>query len=241
MLRAPVISQPGAAAVHGKDAMDDQLPMPANVMKGALHVVPAPLLQPGLRWIVRRLRGAHPALFKRLCRLAPTTILFEPDDTPHRFLLTIAANGLHLMVAHGEPHAAVRIKGRLAMLLSLLEGRIDSDTLFFSRDVSISGDTAAAVAFRNTLDGESISLLGDALAAAGPLQAPARRLVLRIDREVQRAGAGLARWRDAMHRAAHRGHDTEEEAQALAAEISGLRARIAKLEARNRRSGERPA
>ena len=215
--------------------------MPATVMKAALHLAPAPLLEPGLRWIVHRLSSAHPALFRRLGRLAPLSILFEPDDTPHRFLLTIAADELRLTLAHGEPRAAVRIKGRLAMLLSLLEGRIDSDTLFFSRDVAISGDTAAAVAFRNTLDGESISLLGDALAAAGPLQAPARRLVLRIDRDVRRAGAHLTRWRDAMHRAAHRGHDTEEEAQALAAEILDLRARLARLEARNKRAGERVA
>lgn len=221
--------------------MSDQLPMPANILKGALHLVPPPLLQPGLRWIMRRLRAEHPALFRRLCRLAPASILFEPDDTPHRFLLTITANDLRLTLAHGTPRAAVRIKGRLAMLLSLLEGRIDSDTLFFSRDVSISGDTAAAVAFRNTLDGEAISLLGDALAAAGPLQAPARRLALRIDRDVQRAGAHLMRWRDAMHRAAHRGHDTEEETQALAAEITAMRARIAKLEARSRRTGEQAA
>ncbi|MDA8251700.1 MAG: SCP2 sterol-binding domain-containing protein [Rhodospirillales bacterium] len=221
--------------------MAEQLPMPATVMKAALHLAPAPLLQPGLRWIVPRLHGAHPVLFKRLCRLAPASVLFEPEDTPHRFLLTIAANDLRLTLAHGEPNAAVRIKGRLAMLLRLLEGRVDSDTLFFSRDVSISGDTAAAVAFRNTLDGESISLLGDTLAAAGPLQAPARRLVLRIDRHVQRAGAHLMRWRDAMHRAAHRGHDTEDEAQALAAEITDLRARLARLEARNKRTGERTA
>ena len=221
--------------------MTEQLPMPATMMKGALYLVPAPLLQPGLRWIVRRLRAEHPALFRRLCRLAPANILFEPDDTPHRFLLTITTHDLRLTLAHGAPRAAVRIKGRLAMLLSLLEGRIDSDTLFFSRDVSISGDTAAAVAFRNTLDGESISLLGDTLAAAGPLQAPARRLVLRIDSHVQRAGAHLMRWRDAMHRAAHRGHDTEEKAQALAAEITDLRARLARLEARNKRTGERAA
>ncbi len=221
--------------------MSDELPMPATVMKGALHLLPPPLLQPGLRWLVRQLRHAHPALFRRLCRLAPSTILFEPDDTPHRFLLTIVPDDLRLNVVRGDAAAAVHIRGRLAMLLSLLEGRVDSDTLFFTRDVSISGDTAAAVAFRNTLDGEAISLVGDALAAAGPLQAPARRLVLRIDREVQRAGAGFARWRDAMHRDAHRGHDTEEAMQALAAELTELRARVARLEVRNRRVGEKAA
>lgn len=217
--------------------MSEPLPIPATIMKGALHLVPVPLLQPGLRWIVRRLRAEHPALFRRLCRLAPVSILFEPDDTPHRFLLTITPEDLRLTLAHGAPHAAVRIRGRLAMLLTLMEGRIDADTLFFSRDVSISGDTAAAVAFRNTLDSETISLLGDVLAAAGPFQSPMRRLVLRIDHDVQRAGAHLTRWRDAMHRAAHHNHESDGKAQALAVEIAGLRARLDRLEAGNKRRG----
>ena len=172
--------------------MAEQLPMPATVMKAALHLAPAPLLQPGLRWIVHRLHGAHPVLFKRLCRLAPASVLFEPEDTPHRFLLTIAADRLDLALARGTPEAAVCIKGRLAALLSLLEGRIDSDTLFFSRDVSISGDTATAVAFRNTLDGEAISLLGDALAR--------RDAPRRASRPRHRGGGAGARRRD--HRAA---------------------------------------
>ena len=221
--------------------MSDPLPMPVTMMQGALRVLPPPLLQRGLRWIVQRLRAEHPELFRRLCRLAPASILFVPEDTPHRFLLTIAADRLDLALARGTPEAAVCIKGRLAALLSLLEGRIDSDTLFFSRDVSISGDTATAVAFRNTLDGEAISLLGDALAAAGPLQAPARRLVLRIDRNVQRAGGTLRRWGDSLHRRAHHGRAPEDDIEALAAEVATLRDRLARLEGRNRQAGEQTA
>lgn len=221
--------------------MSQDLPTPVSLIKAALHTVPAPLLAPGLRLAMRSMRHRHASLFKRLARLAPATILFEPNDTPHCFLLTIAADNSRLTLASGDQAASARITGSLANLLYLMEGRIDSDTLFFARDVAITGDTAVAVGFRNILDGEPISLLDDALAASGPLAAPGRRLVMRVDRRVEQIKAHLARWRDTIHRAAHGGHDTVAEHKARAAEIIELRARIAKLEATVRRRGEQKA
>ncbi len=241
MRRALAVRIGRRAFAPDRDCMSDTLPMPVVMMHAAMRVLPAPLLQRGLRWAVRRLCAEHPDLFRRLCRLAPASILFDPVDTPHRILLTISADRLDLTLAPGAPAASACIRGRLTALLGLLEGRVDSDTLFFSRDVAISGDTATAVAFRNTLDGESISLLGDALASAGKLRAPAARLVRQIDRRVQRAGGMLRQWGDVAHRRAHRGHDTEDEIEALGAEIAALRARLSQTEGRQRQSGERPA
>ena len=225
----------------GRRAVSQDLPTPVGLIKGALHVLPAPVLRPGLRAVMRAMRRQHPGLFKRLTRLAPATILFEPDDTPHCFLLRIAADDLRLTLAPRDQAASARIKGSLANLLYLMEGRIDFDTLFFTRDVVVSGDTAVAVGFRNTLDGEVISLLADALAASGPLAAPGRRLVLRLDRRAAWIKARLVRWRDEVHRAAHGGHDTHEEQQSLAAEMTELRARVARLEATGRRRREQAA
>jgi predicted lipid carrier protein YhbT len=221
--------------------VNQDLPTPVSLIKGALHVVPAPALRPGLRLVMRAMRRQHPALFRRLARLAPATILFEPDDTPHCFLLTIAEDDLRLTLVDRDQAASARIKGSLANLLYLMEGRIDSDTLFFSRAVTIGGDTAVAVGFRNTLDGELISLLADALAAAGPLAAPGRRLAERVDRGVARIRSQVIRLRDAVHRAAHGGRDMAEENKVLAAEVADLRARIAKLEATSRRRREHVA
>ncbi len=221
--------------------MSQDLPTPVTLIKGALHALPVAALRPGLRLAMRAMRRQHPGLFKRLARLAPATILFEPADTPHCFLLTIAPDDLRLTLATRDQMASARIKGSLANLLYLMEGRIDSDTLFFSRDVAISGDTAVAVGFRNTLDGESISLLADALMAAGPLAASGRRLIMRVDRRVADLKAHLIRWRDAVHRAAHGGRDMAGEHKTLTAEIADLRARVARLEATSRRRREHAA
>jgi predicted lipid carrier protein YhbT len=221
--------------------MSQELPTPVILMKSALHTLSPAVLRPGLRLVMRAMRQRHAPLFKRLARLAPATILFDPDDTPHCFLLTIAKDDLHLSLTTAGQTASVRITGSLATLLYLLEGKIDSDTLFFSRDVAVSGDTAVAVGFRNTLDGEQIGLLDDALAAVGPLAAPGKRLVLGIDRRVERLKRRWAHMRDAAHRSAHGGHDPNEEVKMLSAQITELQARLAKLESRGRRGREQTA
>jgi predicted lipid carrier protein YhbT len=221
--------------------MSQELPTPVILMKSALHTLSPAVLRPGLRLVMRAMRRRHAPLIKRLTRLAPATILFDPDDTPHCFLLTIASDGLQLSLTTPGQAASVRIKGSLATLLYLLEGKIDSDTLFFSRDVAVSGDTAVAVGFRNTLDGEQIGLLDDALAGIGPLAAPSKRLVLGIDRRVERLKRRWARVRDAAHRSAHGGHDLTEEVAMLNARVAELQTRLGKLETGSRRDREQTA
>ncbi len=223
-----------AAELLPNASMSLDLPTPVSLIRAALLALPAAALRPALHLAMRTLRQQHPGLFKRLARLAPATILFEPADTPHCFLLTIAAGDLRLTLAARDQAASARIKGSLANLLYLMEGRIDSDTLFFSRDVVINGDTAVAVGFRNTLDGEAISLLADALAVAGPLAGPGRRLIMRVDRRVTRIKARLARWRAAVNQATRDGPEAAAGNATLVGEVADLSARVARLEAASR-------
>ena len=45
------------------------------------------------------------------------------------------------------------IPGSLLTLMQLLEGKLDGDALFFSRDLVVDGDTEAVVMLRNIIDG----------------------------------------------------------------------------------------
>jgi ubiquinone biosynthesis protein UbiJ len=63
----------------------------------------------------------------------------------------------------------VTIRGSLSTLIALLEGRVDGDALFFSRDLAVEGDTEALLALRNAVDGEGIDLLRDFAMCLGPL------------------------------------------------------------------------
>lgn len=215
--------------------MTQDLPSPVMLLKAALHGLPPALLRPALGAVMRAMQRQHAPLFRRLTRLPPATILFDPVDTPHCFLLRIGKGSVRMELApHGQT-ASARISGKLATLLQLLEGRIDSDTLFFSRAVSVSGDTAVAVGFRNTLDGESISLMNDALRIAGPFAAPVRRAVLALDRHVGGVRQELTQRYHAMHEVAHDGRDLAAEHDALAAELNTLREKIARTTASSRR------
>lgn len=118
--------------------------------------------------------------------------MIEPCDLPHRFILTFGAGESSLEVAQGDSEDCdATIKGNLSALLDMLEGRIDGDKLFFSRELEISGDTAVVVALRNTLDREEICLLDDVTSLLGPFADPARRAIVLADAFAERIRAYL--------------------------------------------------
>ena len=55
----------------------------------------------------------------------------------------------------------------------MIDGSLDGDALFFSRDLRVSGDTEAVVALRNALDDFEGSALDSVVGSFGPLSAPA--------------------------------------------------------------------
>ena len=77
--------------------------------------------------------------------------------------------------------------------MALLEARVDGDALFFTRELTVSGDTAAVVTLRNILDRETISVLDEASSLFGPLQAHGARRDPQLgaprDAVARRAGA----------------------------------------------------
>jgi ubiquinone biosynthesis protein UbiJ len=127
------------------------------------------------------------------------------------------------------------------VLLDLLEGRIDSDTLFFRRDLIISGNTEAVVGLRNVLDREELRLTDELGALCGPLRPAARAVARTSERVLQRFGARVA----AMHRTLHpttvQGPDVGAELERCHEQIAALTARLAALEARQKRRDERAA
>ena len=54
----------------------------------------------------------------------------------------------------------------------MIDGALDGDALFFSRDLQVSGDTEAVVVLRNALDDVEGSALDSVIAAFGPLSKP---------------------------------------------------------------------
>ncbi|HYD30246.1 MAG TPA: SCP2 sterol-binding domain-containing protein [Azospirillaceae bacterium] len=115
------------------------------------------------------LKRRHPGLFERLEELGDAEVLVDPIDMPACLAMRLGTNPRLRLVERGTHEAAGTIRGTFAVLLDLLEGRIDGDALFFSRDLVIEGDTEVVVALRNAVDAEEMNLEADLQAALGPL------------------------------------------------------------------------
>jgi predicted lipid carrier protein YhbT len=80
------------------------------------------------------------------------------------------------MTAHRRyerPEHDAAIAGTFFNLLNMIDGSLDGDALFFSRDLQVSGDTEAVVALRNALDDFEGSALDSVVGSFGLLSGPA--------------------------------------------------------------------
>lgn len=162
------VERPGAD--EGGDAAE--IPTVPAVAAQLLGALPRPALQWALRRLVAGIGQRHPALFARLGSHASATFLIEPTDLPVAIRLWPRPEGPQVEIV-GRPvrrsawHA--RVAGPLAALLGMVHGRLDGDALFFSRDLTIEGDTEAVLALRNAIDDAELDLPGEAVACLGPL------------------------------------------------------------------------
>ena len=152
----------------------------------ALRFAPLwPLSLVGAR-LATRLAERHPALFSRLGEQAMKVFLIDPTDLPFVFVLKPRPARPSLFALRRDEAVVwnARIAGPLAALIGLVHGAYDGDALFFSRDLSIEGDTEAVVALRNAIDNEELDLVREAAALLGPLErlaaGPAQRLAAAI-------------------------------------------------------------
>ncbi len=133
---------------------------------------PAPplfFLQPLLRRLVEQVAKNEPELFSRLGASAAKRFLIDPLNMPFVLLLEPAVP--RLTACHRDPLPAhdAAIAGTFLNLFDMVDGTLDGDALFFTRELHVSGDTEAVVALRNALDDIDGSVLDTGAAAFGPL------------------------------------------------------------------------
>lgn len=126
---------------------------------------------------MKQMHGRHSHIFDRMEGVDDVAFYIDPVDLPFAIRLDAEAKAPRLKAIRKSerPAGMTRIAGSLASLLAMLEGRIDGDALFFSRELTIEGDTEAVVALRNAVDGSEIDLVTDFAAVFGPLKGPTAR------------------------------------------------------------------
>jgi predicted lipid carrier protein YhbT len=149
-----------------------RIPVLPTPVAHALRALPLAALHWPLDRLVSAIARRHPGLFARLGTHAEMRFLIDPVDLPVAFRLRPRPERPRVEVARRPVPAAswdARIAGPLAALLGMVHGRFDGDALFFSRDLSIEGDTEAILALRNAIDDAELDLAVEAAAVFGPL------------------------------------------------------------------------
>ena len=144
----------------------------------AAGILPLFPLQHVISYVLAQTVRRHAPLLERLAEQDAKVVAIVPIDLPIAFLVTIDATSPSVDVVRELDGHRInsRISGTAMSLLDMVEGRLDGDALFFSRDLSIEGDVEAVVALRNAIDGEGLDVLQDAVAPLGPLASPAEKI-----------------------------------------------------------------
>lgn len=152
---------------------------PAKGFSRFLPPLPLFVIQPLLRRIVRNVANKHPELFARLGDSCHKSFLIDPHNVPFFLLLQPdPANPQLKAYNRGEDvHHDVYISGTFVTLLRMIDAQVDSDALFFSRELIVTGNSEAVVALRNALDDMDETLADDVAASFGPLQRPVRAII----------------------------------------------------------------
>ncbi len=172
---------PNGAAIPRRRALSGLAP-PVMLPRALLAPLRLAPLQPLLTHIVRRISRTRPELYSRLGPHGRKTFLIDPVNLPFALVLVPDARqpALRAVRRGAAPPWDVRIAGSVLTLLAVIDGRLDSDALFFSRALVIEGDTEAAVCLRNAIDDLEGSLAGDVAAIFGPPGQAALAVLRRI-------------------------------------------------------------
>ncbi len=146
-----------------------------NIPSLLLAAAPLAVIQPILGHIAAHVAHNRPELFARLGPHAQKRFLIDPTDLPFVLVLSPDNNRPQLRAyrRYENPKHDAAIVGKFFILLDMIDGTLDGDALFFTRDLRVSGDTEAVVALRNALDDFEGSALDSVVSSFGPLARPA--------------------------------------------------------------------
>lgn len=155
------------------------VPWPLGFALRPLPMLPLTLM---LGALTRRMTQAHPAILQRLGPYADRLFLIDPVDLPFVFLLHPARAALSTHRRGRLPAHDARLIGPLSAFLAMLHAAEDGDALFFSRDLTIEGDTSAVLALRNAVDDAELDMSAELIAASGRFAPVLRRAMARAER-----------------------------------------------------------
>lgn len=162
--------------------MRNALPVMPSVLGVVLRPLPLFPLARALQALTRRIAVRHPEILARLGGYADRRILLDVSDGPVALLLHPQSLRITVHRRAALPAHDVRLCGPLSAFLAMVHAAEDGDALFFSRDLTIEGDTEAALALRNAIDDAEIDLTEELAVIGGPFAPALRRAMAGAER-----------------------------------------------------------
>ncbi|WP_444666302.1 ubiquinone anaerobic biosynthesis accessory factor UbiT [Cereibacter changlensis] len=159
------------------------LPTLAPPLSRLAGLLPKPPASVALTLLARRIAARHPEIVSRLGSHAGATFALDPTDLPVVMVLTLPGGVPRIRLQKDNAGTDCRISGKLSALFALVHGAVDGDALFFSRDLVIAGDTAAALALRNAIDNAELDIMEELQHLAPPLARALRPVVALLERQ----------------------------------------------------------
>jgi len=119
-------------------------------IRGPLKAMPLWMEAIGVGAFIASIVDSNPAFKEKLAQLDGKVFMFEAKDISKKFYLHIKDREIKV-VPHMRRAPDVTMTGKVAVLIDVLTGKEDPDTVFFSRRLEITGDTASAIHFKNIL------------------------------------------------------------------------------------------
>jgi predicted lipid carrier protein YhbT len=113
---------------------------------------------------MRSMALRQPEVFARLRQLGNACLVVDAVDLPFMMAIWPGMEKPRLALVgrqQAQPSATAIVRGKLASLLALIEGKEDGDALFFSRELLIEGDMSTVLHLRNAIDGAEIDIARD--------------------------------------------------------------------------------
>lgn len=127
-------------------------------------VISRSILQIGIDKLTNLFVKQHPRVISKMAKFTPCRMVLIPIDMPFCFFVEFTPDDLNINIIDNNAFSGDNltcIKSSLELFVKMLEGNLDGDALFFSRKLSIEGDTTSIVALRNILEAESINIKDD--------------------------------------------------------------------------------
>ncbi|MBF0358338.1 MAG: SCP2 sterol-binding domain-containing protein [Magnetococcales bacterium] len=172
-----------------------------KLLLSPLKLIPQPATAVSLSVVLNIFFDRYPDLKKQLSELSGKIFEFAVEDMGESYYMMVDDQGGVTVHTYCDNISHVTMSGSINAFLSLLFQTTDPDSLFFSRALSLSGETDTGLHFKNILNNvdinweEELSSLFGAVAAR-TLMSMARQVQIAGEKSKEKVESEIEQWMD---------------------------------------------